>query len=82
MIVNKSINKITVLATKVALSLLGACIIWISGYIINVDGIVIWMRISIKSRTVTSVIVTIIITVITVINKLVSYWYNEVKDIW
>ena len=41
MIVNKSIDKITVFPTKVAINLLVACIIKISGYIINVVGILV-----------------------------------------
>ena len=70
MIMNKSIDKITVFPTKVALNLLVACIISISGCIINVVDIVVKIRIlSIKSKTITSGIVTVLIIVVPVMAK-------------
>ena len=70
MIMNKGIDKITVFPTKVALSLLVACIISISGCIINVVSIVVRIRIvSIKSKTIMhmSGIITIIIIAVPVV---------------
>ena len=64
MIMNKSIDKITVFLTKAVLNLLVACIIWISGCIINIVDIVVKIRIvSIKWKTMSGIVIIIFIVV-------------------